>query len=175
VVYTVYTKAILYIPKWCNIGQNSLKKPECNYMDILTLALTMLITTALNLFITFMVIKLILRQIMQNPMLKAARMTLSNWGTKSQSVQHQRKQIIKNKETETKLLDGLIESLPMGGAIKNVMKQKGLSGTDVFEALQDENFVKGVMFLWKTFGGLIGKITGKSEQQEQGVAKEMMF
>lgn len=125
------------------------------------------VSILINALLLYVLWKALIYRMNLKPLIQSARQFRTILGEHSQKIQHDRKQVIKNKVTETKLLDGLIQSLPMGNAIKSVMEQKGLNGIDVFEALQDENFVKGIMVLYKTFGGLIQKITGKEDKAEQ--------
>ena len=143
------------------------KGGENKTMDYLTMALTILISAIINVAVTIALFKLIVMKLGLQKYLRFASQRAAELGTLSGKAKQGRIQAVKNKGTQEKLLNGVIESLPMGGAIKQVMERQGLSGSDVFEALQDENFIKGVMFLYKTFGGIANKISGKLSGKEE--------
>lgn len=130
-------------------------------MDIYDLVIVILTCCAVSAIVDFLLFKLIVMKLGLQKYLRFASAYATQLGVKSGESKRGRILKIKSKETQSRLLEGLIEELPMGAQIKQVMNKKGISGLDVFDALQDENFIKGVMFLYKTFGGIASKITGK--------------
>ena len=100
------------------------------------------------------------------PLIRFAKQYMSHLGVKSQEVQHEHRAVIRQKETKEKLAKGFVKELPFGGTLQRVMEAQGISGEEIFEVVQDEKFMKGVMVIINTFGNIVGKVTGKKEGEE---------
>ena len=101
------------------------------------------------------------------PFVRMAKQFASQNGLKSQVVQHATRQKEQNKETKEKFVKGAIQSLPMGQLLQNVMDSQGISGEEIFGLLQDQDFMKGIMVMVNTFGGVVKKLSGKSGDKEE--------
>ena len=94
-----------------------------------------------------------------------ARQFASAMGQQSQVVQHERKNVKLAAEAKVKVLDAAIETLPMGGILKQVLLKAQVSPDEIFALMQDQNFMKGVQVIIKTFSGVIDKISGKDKEE----------
>lgn len=125
--------------------------------------MTIVIATVLNLSITIFALRVYLRKFA--PYVRMARQFASAMGQQSQVVQHERKNVKLAAEAKVKVLDAAIETLPMGGILKQVLLKAQVSPDEIFALMQDQNFMKGVQVIIKTFSGVIDKISGKDKEE----------
>jgi len=98
------------------------------------------------------------------PFIRMAKQFASQNGIKSQQTQHQTRMTAQNKQTKTKLAKGLVETLPFGGTLQKIMESQGISGEEIFNVMQEPNFVKGIMVIVDAFGGVASRLTGKPKE-----------
>jgi hypothetical protein len=134
-------------------------------MELLDFGLMALIAATVDVTMVTILWHFYIKKYNLHPFIRFAKQYAGILGAKGGASKRDVKLRAKNTVTETKLLDGLIAQIPMGGAIKAIMEKQGLSGLDVFDALQDENFVKGVKVLYSAFGGIVGKFQGKPAEE----------
>lgn len=108
------------------------------------------------------------------PLIAMARRFASSMGEKSGQVRTTKKNQVIVARTKQKIVDGAIETLPLGNVLKGIMERQGISAEEIFVTLQDENFIKGIQVLIKTFSGLAGKITGRTDKNEQTAQQGVM-
>ena len=98
-------------------------------------------------------------------------------GQKSGEVRHNRVVKRMNVQTKKKIADAAIEELPGGEILKRVISRANISPDEIFNLIQDENFMKGVVIIIKTFGGFMNKITGKGEEKsgEQNLNNQQLY
>lgn len=81
-------------------------------------------------------------------------------GEKSGESRRGAKNKILVKGAKEKVINGMIEQLPLGGLLKKIMEDKGVSAEEIFALIQDEDFMKGVKAILGMFGAVADKITG---------------
>jgi 3-oxoacyl-[acyl-carrier-protein] synthase III len=143
-------------------------------MDIIEAALIILVSVIVNVTITYLVLQLILIKMNLKPYVRMAKQFASQMGLQSQKVQHQKANVELVKQAKAKVTKAAIDSLDMGGILSKILDKAGISPEEIFALIQDQDFMKGVKVIIDTFGGIVGKVTGKGGEKQAGQS-ELQF
>jgi Sec-independent protein translocase protein TatA len=124
------------------------------------------LSVIINVSITILAAKLIIKAALPKGAMQAVKQFRTMMGERSQVVQHTAKQRQLAAVGKQKMTKAAIETLPMGGAIQSMIDKAGITPDELWATLQDEEFLKGIMVIYRAFGGLIGKITGHEGKKE---------
>jgi len=140
-------------------------------MEISDVAVTIVMTIVINAMLTLLVLKYYLWKMNLTPYIRLAKQMASQLGMKGQASKHDTRMKAIQKEAKAKVAGAAISALPMGGMLGKIIEKAGISPEEIFALLQDQDFIKGIKVLMDTFGGVVGKITGKDggKGEEQGV------
>lgn len=147
-------------------------------IDLLSLTEIIALSTTLNVTVTILLFKLIVMKLGLSKYMRLASAGASALGHKSGEVRHMRKVAAMNEGTKKRITDAAIQELPMGAVLQRVIERAGISPTEIFNLLQDQDFMKGVMVMINTFGGVVSRITGKGEKtlsNTQPAGNETMY
>lgn len=135
-------------------------------MELLEAAFLIVTCVIINGIATLLFVKLAIRKLGLSRFIRLGKQFASSMGTQSQVVQHDRKFKALQQGAKEKVMKGAIASLPGGSFIEAALAKAQISPDEIFALMQDENFVKGLLKIKDTVGGLIGKISGGGEGGE---------
>ena len=135
------------------------------------------LTVIINVCVTVVLFRIAIWKLGLQRYLRMASQYASMMGQKSGEVRHNRVVKRMNVQTKKKIADAAIEELPGGEILKRVISRANISPDEIFNLIQDENFMKGVVIIIKTFGGFMNKITGKGEEKsgEQNLNNQQLY
>jgi hypothetical protein len=138
-------------------------------MGLLDIAIIVGISAIVNVFITWLLLQLILIKMNLKPYVRMAKQFASQMGLNSQKVQHDKRTKEMATAAKAKVTAAAIDTLPMGGILKQVLSKAQVTPDEIFALLQDPNFMKGVKVMIDTFGGIYQKITGAGKEPEKQI------
>jgi hypothetical protein len=144
-------------------------------MEIIEAALLIAICVIINVVGTWLLLQIILIRMNLKPYVRMAKQFASQMGLKSQVVQHQKANVELVKTAKAKVTQAAIESLPMGGILQSILAKAHVTPEEIFALIQDQDFMKGVQVIIGTFSGIIGKVTGKGEKDENQANQDLQF
>ena len=128
------------------------------------------ISAVINIVITVLFIRIMVWKLGLQRYMRLAQQGATMLGQRSGEVRGKRAVQRQNIQTKTKLATAAFDELPFGGLLKRLVDRAGVTGDELWNLLQDENFIKGLEVLAELGGGLLGKLsklTSKSDENTQ--------